>query len=91
MRNGIEKLRGAKPRESLADERHDCVFHRNHSIHNASVDTDGHPRLAHAPCHGRHDAEIESPHKKDADCQGDVSPDNGDSVDDAVDLQSRGH
>lgn len=84
------ELRGANARESLIDERHNGVLDRNHSVDDATVNTNGHPRFPHAAGHGCDDAEVQCPYKSDTDSQGDVVTQNWDSVDDAVNLQRAG-
>ncbi len=84
------ELRGAKARESLTNERHNGVLDWNHSVDNATVNADGHPRFPHTASHGGHDAEVECPYKSDTDGPCDVVAQNGNSVDDAVDLQRAG-
>ena len=84
------ELRGAKARESFTNERHNGVLDWNHSVDNATVNADCHPRFPHTASHGGHDAEVECPYKSDADGQCDVVAQNGNSVDDAVDLQRAG-
>jgi len=84
------ELRGAKARESLANERHNGVLDGNHSIDNATVNADCHPRFTHAAGHCSNNAEVECPCKSDADSQSDMVTQDWDSVDDAVDLQRAG-
>ena len=84
------ELRGAKARESLANERHNGVLDRNHSVNNAAINADGHPRCPHAAGHRSHNAEIECPHKSDTDSQHDVVAQNRNSVDNGVELQRAG-
>ena len=84
------ELRGAKARESLTNERHNCVLYRNHAVDNATVNADGHPRFPHTASHGGHDAEVKCPNESNTDSQCDVVAEYGNSVDNAVDLQRAG-
>ena len=84
------ELRGAKARKSFTDERHNGVLDGNHSVDNATVNADGHPRFTHAAGHCSNNAEVKCPYKSDTDSQGDVVTENWNSVDDAVNLQRAG-